>query len=162
MKPSQVTQGSHIGSAHSNSSCSPLSNSSSSSSGSYSIKIGGEEANKTLIDLRNNHLKSYMLVQRAAREQSHKQNSNVYRQSQNIQPNLSTLADDLTKMKSPDKQTGTSCVNCIKKRLQIFLWIAWYIIWLFLLFGILLVYFLVWFYCLAVLFKNSLAHLCFF
>ena len=119
MKPSQVTQGSHHGSAHSTtSSCSPLSNSSSSSSGSYSMKIGGEEANKTLIDLRNNHLKSYMLVQRA-RDQSHKQNSNVYRQTQNIQPNLSTLADgsdenDL-KMKSPDKQTGTSCVNCIKK-----------------------------------------------
>jgi hypothetical protein len=113
MKPSQVTQGSHNGSAHSNSSCSPLSNSSSSSSGSYSIKIGGEEANKTLIDLRNNHLKSYMVVQRA-REQSHKQNPNVYRQSQNIQPNLSTLADD-SKMKSPDKQTGISCVNCIKK-----------------------------------------------
>jgi hypothetical protein len=120
MKVSKVAQESRYGSTGSISSCSPQSNTSSSSSGYYSTghATGGEgdEANKNDA-LRSEYYNQYRPIERLP-----KNNQNNYKKSQYAQSNSPTLtiinpptANVNEKTKPANKNAATNSLNCIKK-----------------------------------------------
>ena len=121
MKVSKVAQESRYGSTGSISSCSPQSNTSS-SSGCYSTGHAtsgeGNEANKN-DGLRSDYYNQYRPIERLP-----KNNQNNYKKSQYVQSNSPTLTiihpptttNVNEKTKSSNKNAATNSLNCIKKK----------------------------------------------
>jgi hypothetical protein len=122
MKVSKVTQESRYGSTSSISSCSPQSNTSS-SSGYYSTghATGGEGDEATKNDgLRSDYYNQYRPIERPP-----KNNLNNYKKSQYVQSDSPTLTiinppttnvnENCLKTKPANKNAGANSLNCIKK-----------------------------------------------